>query len=59
MSMRIGSGNMKGRKLAAPPGKDTRPLLALTRKSLFDILAPRMEGARILDHFLLEELDLA
>ena len=40
---------MKGRKLAAPEGKDTRPLLALIKKSLFDILSPRMNGGRILD----------
>ena len=49
MSMRIGSGSFKGRKLAAPTGKDTRPLLALIKKSLFDILSPRMDGARVLD----------
>lgn len=49
MSMRIHSGSMKGRKIVAPAGKDTRPLLALIKKSLFDILAPRMEGARVLD----------
>jgi 16S rRNA (guanine(966)-N(2))-methyltransferase RsmD len=47
--MRIGSGSFKGRKLAAPTGKETRPLLALIRKSLFDILSPRMDGARVLD----------
>jgi 16S rRNA (guanine966-N2)-methyltransferase len=49
MGMRIGSGSMRGRKLAAPAGKTTRPLLALIRKSLFDILSARMSGARVLD----------
>jgi len=42
---------MKGRKLTAPLGRDTRPLLALIKKSLFDILSPRLEGARVLDLF--------
>lgn len=51
MSTRIGSGGMRGRPLRAPAGGGTRPLLARIKKSLFDILAPRLEGARILDVF--------
>jgi 16S rRNA (guanine(966)-N(2))-methyltransferase RsmD len=45
--LRIGSGVLRGRRLATPGA--SRPPLALLRKSLFDILAPRLPGARILD----------
>ena len=48
-SVRIGSGGMRGRKLKAPAGTGTRPLLGRIKKSLFDILAPRLPGARVLD----------
>jgi len=34
-----------------PPGDATRPLLTRLRKSLIDILRPRLEGARVLDLF--------
>lgn len=40
---------MKGRRITIPPGMGTRPLLARIKKSLFDILAGRLPGARILD----------
>lgn len=46
---RIGSGDMRGRKLRTPAGTGTRPLLGRIKKSLFDILAPRLPGARVLD----------
>ena len=45
--MRIGSGAFRGRRLTTP--RDARPPLARMRKSLLDILAPRLPGARILD----------
>ncbi|MEK7475823.1 MAG: RsmD family RNA methyltransferase [Candidatus Coatesbacteria bacterium] len=45
--LRIGSGALRGRRLVAPGA--SRPPLALLRKSLFDILAPRLPGARVLD----------
>jgi len=51
VSVRIGSGGMRGRAIATPAGKGTRPLLARIKKSLFDILRPRLPGARILDVF--------
>jgi len=51
MAIRIGSGRFRGRVIATPPGEGTRPPLALIRKSLFDILAPRLDGARVLDLF--------
>ncbi len=40
---------MRGRRLVTPRGSGTRPPLALLRKSLFDILAPRLAGVRVLD----------
>jgi 16S rRNA (guanine(966)-N(2))-methyltransferase RsmD len=51
MAVRIGSGGMRGRAIETPAGKGTRPLLARIKKSLFDILRPRLPGARILDVF--------
>ena len=49
--MRIGAGALKARKVGRPPGPGTRPLLAGIRKSLFDILSPRLAGAHVLDAF--------
>lgn len=45
--IRIGSGSLRGRRLIAPGS--SRPPLARLRKSLLDILAPRLPGARVLD----------
>jgi 16S rRNA (guanine966-N2)-methyltransferase len=47
--MRIGSGDLRGRRLHAPKGSDTRPTGARLKKSLFDVLAPSLEGANVLD----------
>ncbi|HXV62119.1 MAG TPA: 16S rRNA (guanine(966)-N(2))-methyltransferase RsmD [Vicinamibacteria bacterium] len=47
--MRIGSGALRGRKLVAPHGTKTRPTSGRLKKSLFDVLASRLEGARVLD----------
>jgi len=47
--IRIIAGRAKGRKLSAPDGLETRPTGARVRQTLFDILAPRIEGARFLD----------
>ncbi len=49
--MRIGSGEFSGRKLRAPKGSDTRPTAARLKKSLFAVLAPTLEDARVLDLF--------
>ena len=49
--MRIIGGEARGRTLVAPPGQATRPTQDYVRESLFNILAPRVEGARILDLF--------
>lgn len=54
--MRIVSGQFKGRPIAAPKTKNTRPTSDRARESLFNILAhaswaPDLEGARVLDLF--------
>jgi 16S rRNA (guanine966-N2)-methyltransferase len=36
--MRIVAGNLKGRRLAAPEGRDIRPTADRTRQALFDVL---------------------
>ena len=52
MGLRIQSGAAGGRKLKSPPkGAEVRPILARIRKSLFDILRPRLSGALFLDLF--------
>ena len=50
-SLRIASGTLRGRKIRTPPGGATRPLLTRIRKSLVDILRPRLPMARVLDLF--------
>ena len=49
--LRITSGTLRGRSVAAPPGEGTRPLLTRVRKSLVDILRPRLPDAAVLDLF--------
>lgn len=49
--MRIIAGEHRGRNLVAPKGMDTRPTLDRVRESLFNILLPRLSGARVLDLF--------
>lgn len=52
MAMRVQSGFARGRSIKAlPTGPEVRPILARIRKSLFDILRPRLAGARFLDLF--------
>lgn len=48
-SLRIISGDWKGRRLDAPPGLDTRPLTDRIKQSLFDWLGQRMDGWRVVD----------
>ena len=45
--VRIGAGRWKGRRLDVP--EEARPTSGLARKALFDILGPRVSGARVLD----------
>jgi 16S rRNA (guanine966-N2)-methyltransferase len=52
MAMRIIAGEFRGRKLLPPEGTDvTRPITDRVKQSLFDILSPRIEGARVYDLF--------
>lgn len=47
--MRIISGEYGGRVIKSPPDIRTRPTSDRLRETLFNILAPRIEGARFLD----------
>ena len=51
--MRITSGALRGRPLAAPPGRTTRPTTDRTRQALFNLTTARLglDGARVLDLF--------
>ena len=48
--MRIVAGHLRGRRLAAPPGRETRPTSDRVREALFAIVGP-LDGARVLDLF--------
>lgn len=50
-SITITSGTLRGRRIQTPEGSQTRPLLTRLRKSLADILRPRLAQARVLDLF--------
>lgn len=50
-TMRIIAGKYRGKALKTPTGQETRPLLSRLRKSLVDILRPRLAGARVLELF--------
>ena len=47
--MRIIAGALRSRTLTAPPGLATRPTSDRLRETLFNVLAPRIEGASFLD----------
>ena len=47
--MRIISGLYRGRVLKSPPSMQIRPTSDRLRETLFNVLAPRIEGARFLD----------
>src|SRR5580658_2360850 len=47
--MRIIAGEYRSRVLAAPAGMSTRPTSDRLRETLFNVLAPRIAGARFLD----------
>ena len=49
--MRIIAGEFRGRPLLPPEGDVTRPVTDRVKQSLFDILAPRVEGSRVYDCF--------
>ena len=47
--MRVIGGEFRSRLLVAPKGAATRPTSDRLRETLFNILAPRIEGARFVD----------
>src|SRR5215212_7142657 len=47
--MRIIAGTYRGRNLRSPPSMQVRPTSDRLRETLFNVLAPRIEGARFLD----------
>ena len=49
--MRVIAGTLKGRKLDAPDWEGLRPTSDKLRETLFNVLAPRMKGARVLDGY--------
>src|ERR671933_2126069 len=49
--MRVIAGRYKGRRLKTPTWEGLRPTSDKLRETLFNILAPRIEGARMLDGY--------
>jgi 16S rRNA (guanine(966)-N(2))-methyltransferase RsmD len=49
--MRVIAGSLKGRRLATPSWDGLRPTSDKLRETLFNILAPRIAGARVLDGY--------
>jgi 16S rRNA (guanine966-N2)-methyltransferase len=49
--MRVIAGTLKGRRLAAPTWEGLRPTSDKLRETLFNILARRVRGARVLDGY--------
>lgn len=51
MSLRIISGDYRGRKLKTPSGQTTRPYTERVRQKVFDRLGEQVEGSRVADIF--------
>src|SRR5216117_1486413 len=49
--MRVIAGSLKGRRLKTPTWDGVRPTSDKLRETLFNVLAPRIAGARVLDGF--------
>jgi 16S rRNA (guanine(966)-N(2))-methyltransferase RsmD len=49
--MRVIAGDLKGRRLEAPDWPGLRPTSDKLRETLFNILAPRIPGARMVDGY--------
>jgi 16S rRNA (guanine966-N2)-methyltransferase len=49
--VRVIAGSLKGRRLKAPTWDGLRPTSDKLRETLFNILAPRIAGARVLDGY--------
>ena len=50
-AVRVIAGSLKGRRLKAPSWEGLRPTSDKLRETLFNILAPRLAGARVLDGY--------
>jgi 16S rRNA (guanine966-N2)-methyltransferase len=49
--MRVIAGTLKGRRLAPPTWEGLRPTSDRLRETLFNLLAPRMAGAKVVDGY--------
>ena len=49
--MRVIAGSLKGRRLEAPRWEGLRPTSDRLRETLFNVLAPVIEGARVIDGY--------
>ncbi len=49
--MRVIAGTLKGRRLKAPTWEGLRPTSDKLRETLFNVLASRIEGTRVLDGY--------
>src|SRR3954466_165319 len=49
--MRIIAGEFRSRRILPPASDATRPITDRVKQSLFDILTPHIEGARVYDCF--------
>src|SRR5436190_9202246 len=49
--MRVIAGSLKGRRLKTPDWDGVRPTSDKLRETLFNILAPRIAGARVVDGY--------
>ncbi len=49
--MRVIAGELKGRRLEAPRWEGLRPTSDKLRETLFNVLAPRVAGSRVVDGF--------
>src|SRR5688572_3891780 len=49
--MRVIAGTLKGRRLKTPTWDGLRPTSDKLRETVFNILAPRIDGARVLDGY--------
>lgn len=49
--MRITAGEHRGRRLQSPTGLRTRPTSDRLRQAIFNVVGPRVAGARVLDLF--------
>ncbi len=47
--MRVIAGKYRGRNLKSPPSLEVRPTSDRLRETLFNVIAPRIEGTRFLD----------